>query len=180
MHLKNTSTTYGSVAKSLHWLIFLLVLFMLVFGYFMGDFPKEYKPLVYNIHKLIGLIILFLMILRISWRLFNPKPHSLTNTRNWERYAERLVHFLLYLGLIIMPFSGWIGSVAAGKAPHLGQINFDLPVAANKELSGFAFDIHDNLAIILIILISMHVLAALYHHFFKKDDVLRRMMPRRG
>src|SRR5579883_1153114 len=116
MSLKNTKTAYGSISKSFHWLIFLLLAFMLILGYLMDDLPKEYKALAYNTHKLTGLSILVLMIVRLVWALMNPKP-ALLNVSVWERLAEHFMHFLLYAVVIAMPIAGWIGSSAAGKVP---------------------------------------------------------------
>jgi cytochrome b561 len=182
MSLKNSATTYGSVAQFLHWTIFLLVLIMIPLGYVMGDISdKALRGQVFNIHKLIGMLILTLMLLRTGWALRNVKPALPSGTPLWQKRSERGLHFLLYAGLIVMPLSGWMGSVAAGRPPHLGHIVFELPIAQSKSVSNFAFDyIHIPLAIILIVLISIHMLAALYHHFIKKDDILRRMLPHRS
>src|SRR5580692_601781 len=97
MSFRNTSTTYGSVAKFFHWLIFILVFFMIILGYFLDDIPKEYKGSVINVHKWIGLTILTLMILRAAWALTNPKPVLPGITAPWEKSVERSVHLLLYL-----------------------------------------------------------------------------------
>lgn len=177
MAIRNTITTYGSVTKFFHWLIFLLVTFMVIFGFYIDEIPKEYRGLAFNIHKLIGLSILLLMILRLLWGLFNLKPVLPAETPHWQIFTERIVHFLLYFIIILMPISGWIGSVAGGKPPHLGAMNLDLPLAPNKFLSHFSFEVHETLALIIIGLVAIHVLAALYHEFIKKDNILRRMFP---
>lgn len=179
MSLKNTELTYGSVAKFFHWLLFILILLMLVYGYFLDDFPKSYQPFTYNLHKLIGLTILILMLARALWALCNVKPKLPADTLPWERTAEKTIHFLLYFLIIAMPCAGLIGSVAGGKLPHLGNLKITLPIAQNKTLAELSFSVHNTLALIIICLISVHVLAALYHHFIKKDNVLRRMMPSR-
>lgn len=175
--LKNTQTTYGSVAKFFHWVVFFLVAFMLVLGYFMVDIDdKPLRGQVINIHKLIGLTILLLMLLRATWASVNPKP-ILLNAARWEHFIERLMHYTLYVVLIAMPLFGWTGSVAGGYIPHLFSINFNLPVPQNKTLSDICFSIHNTLAVVIIVLVSLHILAALYHHFIKKDNILLRMMP---
>ena len=180
MSLRNTAASYGSVAKFFHWLISILIIFMLIFGYFLDDVPKDYQPMSYNIHKLTGLAILALMVLRLIWALVNPKPVLPTETLPWERLTVRMVHFMLYLFVILMPLAGWIGSVADNRPPHLGAINFELPIPQDKALANAAFDVHGTVAIILIVLISLHLLAALYHHFIKRDDILVRMLPNSG
>lgn len=176
MTLRNTSDSYGSIAKFFHWLIFLLLLTNITFGFFLEDVPKDYQPITYNIHKLIGLSILTLLVLRFIWALMNPKPY-IPNAKPWERAAERVVHGLLYLVVAAMPLTGWVGSVAAGRAPHIGDFRFDLPIQENKALVDTCFELHEFLAFALITLFCIHVGAALYHHYIKKDNVLRRMLP---
>jgi cytochrome b561 len=151
---------------------------MLIYGFFLDDIPKAYKAVSYNLHKLTGLTILFLMILRMLWALTNPKPDLPFGTPSWERWAEHSMHFLLYIVVMAMPTAGWIGAVATGKPAHIGELTFELPIAQSKTVAESAFTIHGYLAITIIVLVSLHILAALYHHFIKKDIILRRMMPR--
>lgn len=175
--LKNSQTSYGIIAKSFHWIIFVLVLGMIFAGYFMGDIAdKPTRAMVVNAHKLTGLCILSLMILRMLWAFMNPKPELPAGTPSWQRVLERMVHVLLYVLLIAMPLSGWVGAVAAGHAPHLFALQFSLPIAQSHALDDFSFSIHDVLAVVIITLVSLHILAALYHHVIKKDGILRRML----
>ncbi|HSW70518.1 MAG TPA: cytochrome b [Gammaproteobacteria bacterium] len=175
--LFNTGSVYGPLSKFFHWVVGILVILMLSLTFFINDLPnKALKGTIFNAHKLLGLTILTLMLLRLIWALLNKKP-SLPNTKPWERWAEHLVHWSLYLGLLLMPIAGWVGSVAGGKPPRVGLKKLNLPLEKNEALSDFSFSVHNTLAIILIVLISLHVLAALYHYFFKKDGVLQRMLP---
>ena len=181
MSYRNTHTTYGSVTKFFHWLTFILITLMLLMGYFMDDVPKDLRPNIVNVHKLLGIFILFLILLRICWGLINPKPSivSFNRLNVLERWLEKGVHGALYGVLIAMPLAGWIMTSASGKAPHWGRFLFMLPgIPYDKVLSKTAKFMHSQIAILLIALIIIHVLAALYHHFIKKDDVLRRMMPK--
>lgn len=173
----NTHASYGPFSKFFHWVMAFFVILMLSASYFIGDIPdKLARGITYNAHKLVGLTILFLIVLRFIWALINPRPLSL-NVHSWERFAEKLVHWLLYLSLISMPLAGWIGSVAGGRAPSWRSITFNLPIEKNEWLSDLAFSIHNNLAIFIIVLVSLHTLAALYHHFIRKDKTLERMLP---
>jgi len=115
--------------------------------------------------------------LRLGWTIINPKPALPSDTPCWQRGAERLVHFLLYAAVIGMPLAGWIGSVAAKRPPHLGNINFNLPIEPDKALSGIAFEIHGYLAVAIVVLVTIHFLAAFYHQYIKHDNILRRMLP---
>jgi cytochrome b561 len=177
MTLRNTAVSYGSITKFFHWLVFVLLLIMFIVGYLLDDVPKPYQGMVYNLHKLTGLTILFLMILRALWALSNPKPLLPMDTTWWEKAAERSVHILLYIFVMAMPMAGWIGSVAADRAPHIGNFKLTLPIAPDKALSEAAFNLHGLFALIILGLVAIHVSAALYHHFIRKDNVLLRMMP---
>lgn len=175
MSLKNSIDTYGSVAKFFHWTIAILILSMLVFGYFLEDIPKEYSGLAYSVHKLTGLTILFLVLLRLCWVAINPKPR-LPARNAFERLSELTVQYTLYVCMIAMPLVAWIGSSSGGKPPHLGNIQFALPIPPNKPLIETSFYMHNTIAIILIVFISIHFLAALFHYFVRRDNVLQRML----
>lgn len=177
MRVWNTTSTYGSVAKFFHWLIFLLLLCMVTLGYFLSSIPDDYKGVAYNTHKLTGLVVFMLMLLRAAWALANPKPTLPASTKTWERWAERSVHWSLYAVVIAMPMLGLIGSSAANKPPHVGDFKLMLPVQQSKALADGSFSIHNTLAIVLIVLVGIHVSAALYHYFIRKDKVLQRMLP---
>ncbi len=179
MSYKNTLTSYGSVSKFFHWFIAVLVLLMLCFGFFLENIPEAWKGVAYNVHKVTGVSILFLMILRIGWALINTKPMLPPNSGAIERLAAHSVHDLLYLCLIVMPLAGWIGASAAGRPPHLGGWEWLLPVAKSKALSMTGFAVHNTIAIVLAFLITIHILAAFFHHYILKDEILRRMLPNR-
>ena len=172
----NTATTYGVVAKFFHWLIALLVIVMLCVGFTLDSIPKESRGFVINIHKLTGLTILLLVLLRLGWSLINTKPMLIVTV--WEKLAERTVHGLLYAALIAMPLLGWVGSSAGGRFPHIGSVQFALPVPQDKALKDWAFEWHGIIGWTIVVLVCIHVLAALYHHFIRRDDVLRRMLPK--
>jgi cytochrome b561 len=181
MTLKNTLHHYGSVAKFFHWTIALLIIGLLALGFavtFMDDMPIQ-EPLI-NIHKLFGLLVLTLAALRLLWLLYNPRPPMLEGMAAWERIGAHLVHGLLYLFMFLMPITGWVMSMAAGHTPNFLGIKFPLwGIPTDKALSHQFFTIHKYSAWALIIVLVVHVGAALKHHFLAKDKVLKRMLPNR-
>jgi cytochrome b561 len=179
MSLMNTQTEYGSISKFFHWFIFSLVVLMICIG-FGADYglftSKEVKHEIVNIHKLMGIFISLLIMVILFWKLINPKP-KLSN--HWlTRFAASFMHFFLYLTLIAMTLSGWIMSTAAGKFPDFFGILFPFPgIPSDQPLADLAFEAHEYLAWILIVLILLHVSAALKHYYIDKDNVLQRMLP---
>ena len=182
MAWKNSPTQFGSVAKSFHWVIALVVICLLFVGFFMGDLPDApIKGQVYNLHKLFGLTVLSLMVLRLFWRWANPVPELPVNTPTWERWLEKTVKFCLYVALFAMPISGWIFSSAAGYYPHIGSLMLPAPgISKNKAVADLFSEIHTILGWTIIVLLCLHVAGGFKHHFINKDNVLRRMMPSRS
>ncbi len=121
MALRNTVISYGSMAKFLHWLIFVMVTGMLIAGFTMGSAPGPIKGTIYNLHKLTGITILFIMLFRLTWTITNAKPKMPDKSAKWETLLRNTVHWILYLLLIAMPITGWVMSSAAGET-HIFSI----------------------------------------------------------
>ena len=176
---KNTQGTYGSVTKTLHWLIALLVIGMLIFGFVLGNMPNSpMKGTLIDLHKSVGLTILLLMIIRLCWRFINLQPMLPITVPLWEQIAARTVHVFLYILLFAMPLSGWVMSSLGGHPVIFWSwLNVTLPFTQNKALADYFFDAHTTFAWIIIALLVLHVGAALKHHFLEKNNVLKRMLP---
>ncbi len=176
--LKNTIDNYGSVARTLHWLIAVLVIGMLIFGFLLESIPKPIRGEMIGLHKSIGLTILLLILLRLIWRFINIQPVLPISVPPWEQIAARSVHILFYLVLLLMPLSGWIMSSLDGHPVFFWKWwNWTLPLPVNKTLANDFFNVHVTIAWIIIALLVLHIGAALKHHFIEKNNVLRRMLP---
>lgn len=78
--LKNSKTDWGSVSKSFHWLTLLLLIALFTLGWIMVDMafsPNKFK--FYSWHKSLGMIVLALTALRLSWRWVNRVPKHADN-----------------------------------------------------------------------------------------------------
>lgn len=176
MDVKNTTERYGSVSLWLHWVMALLIIAMLTAGLVMTE--MENSPLrgqIYWLHKSTGVLILFLMLLRIAWRLINAVP-SLSSLPAWERISARTVHWLFYILLVLMPLFGWLMSSAADRRVSFYGL-FTLPalVAPNEAMAGFYSQGHTIIGYSIIVLICIHTLAAIKHHWIDKNNIMRRM-----
>jgi len=173
--------TYTKVAIFLHWLIGLLIIFMLGFGLLLDDIPNDYKFQAYQLHKSIGLTILALSFIRLFWRLTHRAPPLPVHMKPWEKFAAHASHYILYALMICIPLTGWaLVSSSPMNFPTMWFGLFQwphLPLEHTKELSdGFA-ETHQILAYLTIVLLCGHVGAALKHHFIDKDEVLIHMVP---
>ena len=93
--------------------------------------------------------------------------------------VSSVVHTSLYVLLLAMPIAGYIANSAFGAVtPFFGL--FDLPpiVDKNEVLAAQLFTIHRWVGWLVIVLVLIHVSAALYHYLIRRDSVLQRMLPR--
>jgi cytochrome b561 len=185
--LGNSPTRYGTVAMTLHWLIALAVIAMLVIGKIMADLDSDdpNRFTLIQLHKSAGLTILFLTLLRIGWRLTNAVPPLPATLRTWERWAAHSTHFAFYALLLTIPLSGWtIASSSSSGIPTVWFGLFEVPnlpgmqdEPGRKDLHKQAEEMHELLGNLMILLLLLHVGAALKHHFWDRDNVLKRMLP---
>ncbi len=179
MTLRNTPARWGFPAQFLHWLIVALIIVQVILANIAEDLPIGVRKLaMFARHKSVGLTILALTALRLSWRWANPTPPLPTTLKPYERALAGLTHAGLYILLFAMPLTGWMMSSARGF-PVSWFGFFQLPdlVPRNDALYNAMKETHDTLALALFAIIFLHVAAALKHHFLLKDDVLRRMLP---
>ena len=105
--------------------------------------------------------------------------HAEPGIEPWQKSVSAAVHGSFYVLLIAMPIVGYLANSAYGApTPSFGL--FELPpiVEKNEALSTPLFAIHRWVGFLLVILVLIHVGAALYHHVIRGDHVLQRMLPR--
>jgi cytochrome b561 len=98
---------YSRIAKWLHWLIALFILFNLSLGFVIEGLPPPARFIVVLGHISAGITVLALTIVRIAWRLTNPPPPFAEGVSGWERKLAHAVHFGLYALMLAMPLLGW-------------------------------------------------------------------------
>lgn len=179
MPVRNSLDRFGLLAKAFHWLTLLLLIGSFTLAFSMTDLPLSPRKLqLYSWHKWFGVTIFLVATLRLAWRLVNPVPRPPVTTPLWQRRAAIASHAALYTLLIVMPLTGWIMSSALNlPVVYLGLIHIPSPFGVDRELGEALRYVHHLLAWTLLVLVMIHVLAALYHHFVLRDDVLRRMLP---
>ena len=180
MPFKNTRAEWGSVSKLLHWLVVVLILVMAWIGLRMGDMPNgPDKIATYAMHKSIGISILALVLLRLSWRLYAGAPAAVPGTPAWQERLASLTHWALYALLLAIPLSGWVMNSASGFPLQWFGL-FNLPAIAGRDhgLHELAEEVHEWLFWAMVALAVAHAAAAFYHHLFQRDATLARMLPR--
>ena len=178
MPIKNTAVRYGLIAKTFHWLLFLMILGALVGGYLqttMEDGPDKNQA--GFLHMSFGFTILVLAMLRLTWRLYNTQPAASSALSAKEQSVSRLMHYCLYVLMLAQPLSGMLMLNSAGYGLNWFGV-FTVPplVAESESLNGFMHECHEIIWILLAVFIIGHAGAAIKHHFIDKNDVLKRML----
>jgi cytochrome b561 len=176
MPIMNTKEQYGVITIALHWIMAILIIGLLILGLYMVSLPISFEKLkLYGWHKEYGFLVLFLVIIRLGWRLINITPQL--SLPILEKIAARSVHWAFYIFMFAMPLTGWLITSYAGlPASFFGLFVLPNLVSPNDELRVLCEEIHKWLGYALIATIILHTCAALKHHFINKDDILKRML----
>jgi cytochrome b561 len=171
------SVRYTAPAIVLHWLVALLIFVAFPLGVYMHDLPLSPRKLqLYSYHKWIGVSIFLLVGLRLAWRAMHVPPPLPDSIAPWQRHASAIVHGLLYVLMLAIPLSGWTMSSAMGfQTVWFGIVPLPDLVEKNRELGDLLAGVHQALNFTLLLLVILHVAAALQHHFIERQPFLQRM-----
>jgi cytochrome b561 len=169
---------YGTTAKVLHWLVVALLLVQYLIGWLMPDIHRGMKPgdaMTYHIS--VGIVILLLILARLAWRLTHPvAPES--SLPPWQRLSSEAMHWLLYLLVLATTISGWLFASFRGWSISFFFLT-PLPMLSGENPAAIRIinHWHQKFEWTLLILIGLHVVAALVHIFIYRNRVMRRMLP---
>lgn len=196
--MNDTVERYTKTAIILHWLIALLIIAMLALGFWMHELPKDapktaafdlfnlgiytmtlpepvsVRTFYFNLHKSIGVTLLAFILFRVFWRFTHVVPAFPDTMKAWEKKLADAGHKTLYLLMLVMPLSGFVMSIFS----KWGIMWFGIPLVKgldNPELREIFTEVHEITAWLLIIVIVLHVAAAIKHKVVDKDDVMKRM-----
>lgn len=197
----STSQRYNKVAIILHWFIGLAILLMFALGFWMHELPKDLpkvetlnlfdwglytitlsEPLsprafYFNLHKSIGVTLLALIVFRVYWRLTHVPPALPSTMQAWEKKVADFAHKLLYVLMVALPVSGVLMAINS----KYGILWFGMPLASgldNPDLRELFKEVHEVVGMVLLLLIVLHIAAAIKHKVVDKDEIMARMSMR--
>lgn len=187
---------YSKAARHYHWWVAALIAVQFPIGFYMvyrgnemvgvNDQGEPVKGVwdavtgtLYSSHKALGIFILLLVVLRLGYRLSLGAPRSDPSVPPALTGVGHLVHWSIYLLLILVPIGGYLG-ISYGS--YLDVFGVQLPgiVPENKKLSKDVFEYHELGAKLLLGLVALHIAAAVFHKFIRKDRVVERMLPKKS
>lgn len=185
--LTPSTDRYTAVAIILHWLIAAGILFNLTAGFFMEGFPQPTRAVVVGLHISAGVTVLALSILRLAWRMTHTPPEFPRSMPALERNAAAVAHTLLYLGMLVIPVTGWVFLSAHHPRPGMGIHVWGvltlppidpiarLPDPAQKEFHDRWVRYHSLAAWMMIGLLLLHVAAAIKHQIMDGHNEFARI-----
>ena len=191
MTIKNTAEGYGAIAKWLHWataILFLASYFSIYYRHWFTEVKSFESMIAFQLHLSVGVTIAVIVVLRIVWRITNRIPDPEPGTF-LEHTATQLEHYALYAVMIILPATGYLGTVVNTNYFFM----FEIPRFSDTQL--FTFLVTDGLGIsfkefkipvdfihknilgewLAWFLILDHVLVALSYQFVKKGRTMSKM-----
>jgi cytochrome b561 len=185
----STTETWGSVTRAIHWFSAVLLIGGLTHGYWMSNLlqVREARLWHYMTHGTVFLYFGLLLALRVVWRLREPTPGQPAESATWEKTAAHLGHIALYVLMVGLVYSGYMiwSSFPARFSPERAQQTiitlFGIPVPAyhttnNRDVFKFWEFVHEWTSRAMMLLVAVHIVAALRHHFVKRNTVLTRML----
>ena len=169
---------YDRMLVALHWLLAMGLIAQLGLGLWMDDLPKEpvgYRAQWFNLHKSIGICLGLLILWRLGWRITHSVPASVNLPGTWQDKLSTLTHRAMYLCMLLMPLSGFLGSNFSPYPVKFFGVALPRWFSPDPDLKSLLSEVHELTATLFMALVALHFAAVLWHVLVKRDGLLQRM-----
>ena len=180
--LNNSTDRYGVVSRSIHWATAAIIIALIVVGWYMTGLAEEdpARRNIYNLHKSVGVLSIFLLVLRFAWLKVSPAPELPAVFPASERNLTQGMRILLYVLMLLVPVSGYVMSTAAGyPVPFFKLFTMPALIGESEMLAEFAHEAHAILGYSILAVVALHIFGALKHRLADRggpSDILGRML----
>ena len=173
----NNPAQFPLSARIFHWGMAALIFSMLLAGLSMVQTLQAWHAPIVAAHKFFGVLALIAVIARLANRFRFKSPALPADLPAAQKLAAMVTQALLYICMFAMPITGFLMVSASGQGINMLGL-FTLPPIGEPSLVGYSFfrELHAITAVLLMLLIVMHVTAAVYHGLIRNDNVLRSML----
>ena len=171
-----TAWHYSRLAIVLHWAVALILVAMAALGWFMMTIENDPGSVWYfDLHKSFGLVFATLVAVRLVWRLSHRVEALPTKLPAWQVKLANWTQFLLYVLMVLMPVTGYLGASYSKNGVQFFGINTPHWALPNHDLAEQFYGIHSVLVWVLTALVVLHVAGGLKHLLVDKDAIFQRM-----
>jgi cytochrome b561 len=182
-HPRDVVVRYTRTAIALHWLIALVILVQIPFGWSLGEIPTgtPARGWYVNLHKSVGITLGLVIVLRACWRWFHRPPALPEWMPRWQRFWASASHAALYACMLLMPLTGYVASnFSKWGVKYFNRILLPPWGVDDARIYAFFNGAHVATSYIFLALILAHAASA-FRHASRHDGILQRMWPtRRG
>lgn len=173
--------TYAGLLIALHWASAVLLCGLFALGYYMSSLPKGApgKAAWVNLHKSLGLTAALVIAWRVVVRVRRAAPPAIPGLRCWETELARITHRLLYMCMVVMPLSGYLGSSFNQYGTRFWGVPLPRWGWVDNALQHMFYTVHGTTAYLLLCLVVLHVAGVIKHQWFDAQQCVQRMLPRR-
>lgn len=171
-------TTYNLVSRINHWVLAILFMGMLGFGFYLayGGLEVPQKLPLIGTHKAIGVIVLLLALWRVGYRVLQGFAEPVADMPKAQEVASKTSHIVLLSGIIAMPLPGLVLALYSGFPTDVFGI-FTLPAVDKVDrITAGARTVHRIAAYLITVTLALHIAAALKHDVIDRDRTLTRMI----
>ena len=138
MNWQNSTSRYGIISITLHWLMLLLIASVYLCIELRGNFPRgsDIREGLKTWHFMLGLSVLALVLFRAAVNLVGIAPRIQPDPPTWQKILAKLMHLALYALMIGMPILGWLTLSAEGKIIPFFGLQLPALVNASKSVAG--------------------------------------------
>lgn len=180
----STSTpSYTRTAVWLHWILAALIVTQLFVGFLFHRWTGgDDRAFWFEWHKTLGVLILLLSLVRLTWRLLHRPPAFPATMPLWQQAVARFNHWAFYFVMIALPLTGYAAVSTGRRAIETGYIAIlggalKLPLL---PLPGDAHEWFEETHILLVwatlTLLGLHLGAVLKHLVIDRGEVPGRML----
>ena len=177
---KATPTSYDRGYKWLHWSMAVLIVLMFMAGFGFADAKTDAEHMIMLIgHSSIGTVLSLLLILRIGKRFITRSVRPIHPLPVLQQHAAKAVHLGLYACMIFIPISGYLTASMHPlpvKVFSIFNISQGAADAASEQSFNLLRQVHEYGIQLIMLLIVLHIGAALYHQFVNRDGILFSML----
>ena len=146
-------------------------------GFPQGGFPQAGRQSILSsigLHMLLGIAILVLLVVRLVVRWTTQHPDWASAGNKFFDWVGNLTHWGLYVLTFAMTITGIILASQRGQLARVLGIGPFTPGGFRRGGFSLGF-LHGGVWTLLLLLIILHIGAALYHQFILKDNLMGRI-----
>ncbi len=149
---------YSRTARIFHWVTAVAFLVQFPIGFTMTQLtPGSTSELLFSVHGSVGFFVLWLALLRLAYRLRTKINRRNSILATWHSRATLIAHWTIYSLLILVPLTGWAGSVAGDILELFGIVRLPAILPPDHTWSIWLLWSHGLLAFSLMAIVAVHI-----------------------